>query len=390
MGRRTPAIAASCVDHPATALTTWPAATGPADVSTPTHVSPSTLHPRDRDALMDVDAPTGGGLRVPPDDRVVPGERAGRVVRRAEHRQLAAAAEVDQRTHLEDLVGSEDVGLHAERPVQGGLLPLDLQGVLRVAEIELSLGAELDVESELLRQPSVAARGWPRTAGPSPACCSWRGGPACSGRSRRCRCRSARARRHPGCRVRRRGDRRATARSLRRRRSRRRRRVAARAPAGYVRRRKSPVTFASPLPSCVARGRSPRRRERTRGACPPPRTPGPRRARHPPGRSHRHPGAGAPTPGRSVDGHRAPESTISDHPSEHSRITASASIVRTAARRSSGDRATHDHLVGGDPAGARRAHREVARLLGSVDGPELSHGGAPLRDRGTGSGRRGR
>jgi hypothetical protein len=114
------------------------------------------LHPRDRDALMDVDAPTGGGLREPPHDRVVPGERAGRVVRGAHHRQLAAAAQVHQRTHLEDLVRSEDVGLHAECPVQGGLLPLDLEGVLGVTEIELTLGAELDVVSELLRQPSEA------------------------------------------------------------------------------------------------------------------------------------------------------------------------------------------------------------------------------------------
>jgi hypothetical protein len=37
IGSRTPAIPASLVDHPATALTTWPVATRPADVRTPTH-----------------------------------------------------------------------------------------------------------------------------------------------------------------------------------------------------------------------------------------------------------------------------------------------------------------------------------------------------------------
>ena len=41
MGRRTPAMRASTLDHPATALTTRPAATVPRFVTTPRH-SPST------------------------------------------------------------------------------------------------------------------------------------------------------------------------------------------------------------------------------------------------------------------------------------------------------------------------------------------------------------
>ncbi len=104
---------------------------------------------------MDVHTPTGGGLRVAPHHGVVSGERAGRVIRGAQHRQLTAPAEVHERAHLEDLVGSEDVGAHAERSVQRGLLAFDLQRVLRVADIELPLVREQDVEVELLRQPAV-------------------------------------------------------------------------------------------------------------------------------------------------------------------------------------------------------------------------------------------
>lgn len=90
-----------------------------------------------------------GGRRVAPDDRVVTGERTRRVVRGTDHRPLAAAGQVDERTGLQDLVGAQDVGLDAVGEVQQGLVPLDLQGVGAVAQVELALRAELDVEVEV-------------------------------------------------------------------------------------------------------------------------------------------------------------------------------------------------------------------------------------------------
>ncbi len=53
-----------------------------------------------------------------------------------------------------------------------------------------------------------------------------------------------------------------------------------------------------------------------------------------------------------------------------------------------GDRPSNHHLVRRDPARARRAHREVARLLVRVHAPELRHPAAPPRGRRTASGRR--
>ena len=106
------------------------------------------LDPGDRDALMDVDPMTDGGLREPPDDRVVSSERAGRVVRRAENRQLAAAAQVHQRTHPNISSGprmsvcTPSARFRADfSRSTAGSPPCDRDRAL--------LGAELDVESEL-------------------------------------------------------------------------------------------------------------------------------------------------------------------------------------------------------------------------------------------------
>ena len=92
---------------------------------------------------------------VPPHHRIVPRERARRVVRRPDDGQLAAAGEVDERAHLQGLLRGEDVGLDAERPVEQGLLALDLERIRRVAQVELALVGEQDVEVELLGERPV-------------------------------------------------------------------------------------------------------------------------------------------------------------------------------------------------------------------------------------------
>jgi hypothetical protein len=79
------------------------------------------------------------------------------VVRGAEDGQLAAAVEVDERADVQDLLGPEDVRVDAERAVQRDLLPFHLERVLGVAEVQLTLVREQDVEVQLPREIPVAA-----------------------------------------------------------------------------------------------------------------------------------------------------------------------------------------------------------------------------------------
>jgi hypothetical protein len=76
------------------------------------------VDPGDGDALVDRHPPSLRRGRVPPHDSVVPRDRARRVVGRPDDGQLATPGEVDERAHLQGLLGGEDVGLDAERPVE--------------------------------------------------------------------------------------------------------------------------------------------------------------------------------------------------------------------------------------------------------------------------------
>jgi hypothetical protein len=147
IGRRSPAIAASCDD-----LRRRDRPQGGIDAGAPASLHE---HPGYLDALVDLHPEPLCGLRVRPHHRVVSGERTRRVVRGAEDGELPAAGEIDERADLECAVGREDLGANTERAVQRGLLPFDLQRVLGVTQIDLALGREQDVHVEALRQRPV-------------------------------------------------------------------------------------------------------------------------------------------------------------------------------------------------------------------------------------------
>ena len=106
-------------------------------------------------AFVDVHAAPLRRDGVSPHDGVVMHERTRWVVRGAEHRLVASALEIDERTAPAHLLGIEDPGVDAVGRVQQRLIALRLKRVLRVHEIELALRAEHHVVVEFLRQRPV-------------------------------------------------------------------------------------------------------------------------------------------------------------------------------------------------------------------------------------------
>ena len=104
---------------------------------------------------MNVDAEALRGGRVPPDDGVVPDDRAGRMVGSPENRVVAAASEVDDGASVFHVVGSQEDGVDPECLVQQRPLALDPKRIVRVRQPEQPARGEQEIEVELRRKLSI-------------------------------------------------------------------------------------------------------------------------------------------------------------------------------------------------------------------------------------------
>ena len=121
------------------------------------HVNPENLG-----VLVNLDALTIGAARVAPGDRVVPRDRAGLVIQRAQDRRVTAAIEIDLRHELLHVGRVDHLGAHAEMFVDLGAPARGAQVRIRMRQREMPARGIEQVEVEFLGAGPPRARGWRR------------------------------------------------------------------------------------------------------------------------------------------------------------------------------------------------------------------------------------